>query len=289
MKKIIFITLLLFITKFAYAENKIEFEFGATGGQSNYTIDTFANSILKWRDVTYAGIFSNIKYHLSPNLNISGGIDYSNVFSGEMTDDDLANSTGEIAVYSRTVNMKGHQLKLDTDIGYAFYKNNNDTLSVLVGVRYLDNTYKPKGIYQIIAEGGYGEFLYEDIQSQHTQFIAYGPTVGILFENISEDKNFTVGLKGFIASSVQSNQSEWGYNWSIKGKPASVYGFDLKILQGLKMSEKVWINLFTNFEYLYGKNNLAERGIAGEPDLKIGDINYLQNYKMSLGISLAFK
>jgi hypothetical protein len=289
---VLFFLYILCVNKVYAASDKsrlenFEFEVGVGYAWSDYTIDTVANSILKWRDIRSIEALLNTKYKLSEETKLMANITLAYVYSGEMTDDDLENCT-TFCVYSRTKKLDGSDLKFDFAVSQNFFQSNDNAVNFVFGGRYKRVKYEPKGYYQVIYNNGVGSFGNIDGETQHSTFQTLGPIVGLEYERKSANNILSLSANAFVAFYTDSYQQHWNYSWDAGGRFASSYGFDLRLLTGFKLTNKMWLNFYSAYEYIRG-NGMDQTFPINGTLVTIGEIDYLEYSKLTIGTSLSFK
>lgn len=311
-KSLYFVLLIIFVVfgKTLLAQEYIKtksphsFELGIQYSNSEYTIDTFAHSILEWQKMNAVGPIVSYSYNLN-NLNkfkINTIVGF--VYSGKAYDDDLENlqqkggcasRLGCGGTFSRTKTLSGLQLEIGGDFYLNLINSSAYKVNLIVGAEYKSFNYKPKGYYQIgvysdeeVRKGKQAYTWSSDIDIQWTHFETTGPKIGIAFERGSEEYFWSAEIVGFVSLYSNSHQSNWGNpDWRVSGDIGDVMGFDLKLASGFKVANKTHLTFYGAFSYLKGIN--LQEFMQATDDYAVGNIRYLSHQKISLGASIQFQ
>jgi hypothetical protein len=223
----------------------------------DYSMLTFADSVLKWRDLRGRGINLSFveKADEKKQSTLRLNLKYANLSGGQMSDYDIKNAYhwNVPGVFSETEKMTGDYLKLQFLATTPLDVYKNSILSFIGGFEVQNLNLNPTGAYQIYQ--GDTNVTYYNGDSQNVKMKTFGVNLGLRYKlETSPDGNyFAVQVQTYLPYYFSSKQYNWGYNndgdydWKLQSRGVSAMKNSRTLLLRLESVQKISNDISLNF------------------------------------------
>lgn len=215
---------------------------------------------------------------------------------GTMSDYDMENCYPSCGIFSEATQMSGSMQTASLAYEFLAISNAKKDVTFSVGYEYRSLELNPSNLYQVYYfDSSTNGVYYDSGQNQNTRVKVHGLQLGSSYKNkISENHNLIFSGEVFIPFSFESKQYNWGYNndgdydWKMSKSGARVgYGLRAKIQNQVKLSHKVWWNIFT-FAEMTSINAPLAQNRYGSTIVNNGYAKDVKIFHYGIGTGLTF-